>query len=65
MKKNVLVTGASGNLGKAVVEKFLKDGYRTVGLIEGTHSEGGFALIAMPVGKVSAHVRPLRKPRLV
>ena len=26
MKKNILVTGASGNLGKAVVEKFLKDG---------------------------------------
>ena len=28
MKKNILVTGASGNLGKAVVEKFLKDGYQ-------------------------------------
>jgi NAD(P)-dependent dehydrogenase (short-subunit alcohol dehydrogenase family) len=32
MKKNILVTGASGNLGKAVVEKFLKDGYQVLAM---------------------------------
>ncbi len=32
MKKNILVTGASGNLGKAVVEKFLRDGYQVLAL---------------------------------
>jgi NAD(P)-dependent dehydrogenase (short-subunit alcohol dehydrogenase family) len=30
MKKNVLITGASGNLGKATVEKFLAEGYRVL-----------------------------------
>lgn len=32
MKKNILVTGASGNLGKAVVEKFLNDGYQVLAM---------------------------------
>ena len=27
MKKNVIITGASGNLGRAAVERFVKDGY--------------------------------------
>ncbi len=30
MKKNVLITGASGNLGKASVEKFLEEGYKVI-----------------------------------
>lgn len=30
MKKNVLITGASGNLGSVVVEKFLADGYQVI-----------------------------------
>ena len=30
MKKNVLITGASGNLGKAVVQKFLSEGYEVI-----------------------------------
>lgn len=28
MKKNILITGAAGNLGKATVTKFLEEGYR-------------------------------------
>ena len=30
MKNNAFITGASGNLGKAAVEKFLKDGYKVI-----------------------------------
>jgi NAD(P)-dependent dehydrogenase (short-subunit alcohol dehydrogenase family) len=30
MKKNVLITGASGNLGKAAVDKFIKAGYTVI-----------------------------------
>ncbi len=30
MKKTVLITGASGNLGKAVVHKFLSEGYEVI-----------------------------------
>lgn len=33
MKKNVLVTGASGNLGRAVVEKFLSEGYQVLATV--------------------------------
>lgn len=32
MKKNILITGASGNLGKATVEKFLSDGHRILAI---------------------------------
>src|SRR5438046_742828 len=28
--KNVIITGAAGNLGSAVVEKFLKNGYKVI-----------------------------------
>jgi NAD(P)-dependent dehydrogenase (short-subunit alcohol dehydrogenase family) len=31
--KTVIVTGASGNMGKAVVKKFIKEGYNVVGTI--------------------------------
>lgn len=31
--KNVLITGASGNLGKAAVEKFLGEGWRIIALV--------------------------------
>lgn len=33
MKKNVLITGASGNLGKASVDKFLKEGYNVIATV--------------------------------
>ncbi len=33
MKKTVIVTGASGNLGQAVVNKFLKEGFIVVGTV--------------------------------
>ncbi len=33
MKKNVLITGASGNLGKAAVEKFMAEGYKVVATV--------------------------------
>jgi NAD(P)-dependent dehydrogenase (short-subunit alcohol dehydrogenase family) len=33
MKKNILITGASGNLGKAAVEKFLAEGYRVIATV--------------------------------
>ncbi len=46
MKKNILITGASGNLGKAVVEKFLSEGHRVIavfspGRIPGNELRGG------------------------
>jgi NAD(P)-dependent dehydrogenase (short-subunit alcohol dehydrogenase family) len=33
MKKNVLITGASGNVGKAAVEKFLAEGYQVIATV--------------------------------
>jgi NAD(P)-dependent dehydrogenase (short-subunit alcohol dehydrogenase family) len=33
MKKNILITGSSGNLGKASVEKFVKEGYRVIATV--------------------------------
>jgi NAD(P)-dependent dehydrogenase (short-subunit alcohol dehydrogenase family) len=33
MKKNVLITGASGNLGKAAVEKFIAEGYKVIATV--------------------------------
>src|SRR5690348_15932974 len=33
MKKNVLITGASGNLGKASVEKFVAEGYKVIATV--------------------------------
>ncbi len=33
MKKNLLITGASGNLGRAAVEKFLSDGYHVIATV--------------------------------
>lgn len=33
MKKNVIITGASGNLGKASVEKFIEDGYKVIATV--------------------------------
>jgi NAD(P)-dependent dehydrogenase (short-subunit alcohol dehydrogenase family) len=34
MKKNVLITGAAGNLGKAVVREFLREDYRVLMTVE-------------------------------
>lgn len=33
MKKTVLITGASGNLGKATVHKFINDGYKVIATV--------------------------------
>src|SRR5882762_7477809 len=33
MKKTVLITGASGNLGKATVEKFISGGYKVIATV--------------------------------
>ena len=33
MKKNVLITGGSGNLGKAAVEKFLREGHQVIATV--------------------------------
>src|SRR4051812_47885795 len=33
MKKNVLITGASGNLGKTTVEKFVSEGYQVIATV--------------------------------
>ena len=33
MAKNVIVTGASGNLGQAVIKKFIDEGYKVIGTI--------------------------------
>ena len=35
MKKNIIITGAAGNLGKAVTQKFLDDGYVVHAVISG------------------------------
>src|ERR1700758_1372582 len=42
MPKTILITGANGNLGVAVVKKFLDEGYKVIGVDQsGTHL--GFA----------------------
>lgn len=33
MKKTAIITGASGNLGQAVVKKFLEEGYQVIGTV--------------------------------
>lgn len=33
MQKTILITGANGNLGKAVTQKFLEEGYKVIGLV--------------------------------
>lgn len=33
IKKNILITGAAGNLGKASVEKFVTEGYRVLAIV--------------------------------
>src|SRR5688572_6957120 len=40
MKKIILITGASGNLGKASVEKFLSEGYTVVATVEANKGLG-------------------------
>ncbi|MGY6742188.1 MAG: SDR family NAD(P)-dependent oxidoreductase [Cecembia sp.] len=34
MERNIIVTGAAGNLGRAVVSKFKREGYRVIALVE-------------------------------
>ena len=33
MERNLIITGAAGNLGKAVVEKFKREGYRVIATV--------------------------------
>ncbi|MBL0253819.1 MAG: NAD-dependent epimerase/dehydratase family protein [Chitinophagaceae bacterium] len=33
MKKIAVITGANGNLGKSVAEKFIKEGYFVIGIV--------------------------------
>ena len=33
MKKNIIITGAAGNLGQAAVTKFLSEGYRVIAMV--------------------------------
>jgi len=40
MKKNVLITGASGNLGKATVTKFIREGYKVLATVSPGKSLG-------------------------
>jgi NAD(P)-dependent dehydrogenase (short-subunit alcohol dehydrogenase family) len=40
MKKNVLITGASGNLGKATVTKFITEGYKVLATVSPGKSLG-------------------------
>ena len=40
MKKNVLITGASGNLGKASVEKFIAEGYHVIAIVSPGKASG-------------------------
>lgn len=34
MERNIIITGANGNLGKVVVSKFKREGYRIIALVE-------------------------------
>ena len=39
MSRNVIITGAAGNLGSAVVEKFKREGYHIIALVNPTKEE--------------------------
>jgi NAD(P)-dependent dehydrogenase (short-subunit alcohol dehydrogenase family) len=59
MKKNVFITGASGNLGKAAVEKFLSEGYRVIattspGKTLGFEAQGDIETIEVDLSNESA-----------
>jgi len=61
MKKNVLITGAAGNLGKSVVEQFLYSGYKVYattlpGTTLGYNSSGNIETIEVNLDD-EAHVR--------
>ncbi len=34
MERNIIITGSTGNLGKAVVSKFKREGYKVIAVIE-------------------------------
>jgi NAD(P)-dependent dehydrogenase (short-subunit alcohol dehydrogenase family) len=52
MKKNVIITGASGNLGRAAVQRFSADGYFVIGTV----SPGGALGFEVPQHVVTAPV---------
>jgi NAD(P)-dependent dehydrogenase (short-subunit alcohol dehydrogenase family) len=52
MKKNVIISGASGNLGRAAVQRFSADGYFVVGTV----SPGGALGFEAPENVVTAQV---------
>ena len=39
MSRNIIITGAAGNLGAAVVEKFKREGYRIIALVQPNKGE--------------------------
>ena len=49
--RTIIVTGAAGNLGRAVVQKFLREGWRVVGTINreraGTENHENLSLVAL------------------
>jgi len=42
LKRIAIITGAAGNLGKAVAKKFIQEGYQVVGTIHNTSTAGDF-----------------------
>ena len=60
MKKNVIITGASGNLGKATVEKFITEGYKVIATVS-----PGKTLPFDPAGDLETYEADLRNERRV
>ena len=60
MKKNVIITGASGNLGKVTVEKFLAEGYAVVATVS-----PGKTLPFKPAGDLETYEADLRNEKQV
>ena len=60
MKKNVIITGASGNLGKATVEKFISEGYTVMATVS-----PGKSLPFKPAGDLQTHEADLRNEKQV
>src|SRR5258706_6276050 len=60
MKKNVIITGASGNLGKATVEKFISEGYTVMATVS-----PGKTLPFKPAGDLETYDADLRNEKQV
>jgi NAD(P)-dependent dehydrogenase (short-subunit alcohol dehydrogenase family) len=60
MKKKVVITGASGNLGKATVEKFISEGYAVMATVS-----PGKTLPFKPTGDLETYEADLRNEKQV